>query len=577
MILTENQYRKLLEALNLKSPFANLSVGKIIVVTAKSAKTGEPFDFKFKVVEDLGDSWKLESLTQDSTFTGFEWIIKKNEDVSDSDIKSKNISKKSKKETNYTLKRVTAMDLDDASADDDEDEAPVDGEDVEHPEEGEKCVIDNKDKGNVVKYAKCYKDRIIEDEINELRNIIQEDKGFFFETNESNRLTFNVLSKTDKVAVMQLMIVDDSRYSKLKHSRFNLFFKNGVIEPSDKTEFYRNFNLVQIIGKADGTDEYKPIKVSDVSDYNVTEWVDKIGDEEDAEGNVLKSVNGIVDDLKKLIDENDYFKLTLGDSSTMTFNVVDKKEAKVLGKGSTLKSATIKLVDTDNEKFSKRVGVQLVIDFSKPDDLVKLNGDVFDLILKGKQVKKPFFIKNIKKYEPTSFTEIDDEEDEDELTSDELFDLINSNPNLKKFFVDRPKLLGFIEGADYKGLSRVYQILNNKGFVSDDEKSGKITTEFSNNRFVEFKYLKDITLDTKPGSAEPKLELKKGVDERAKIQKVKEKTYFSYTHKINDTEKINVKMLLTDEAGNGVFNVKVYTDNHLEKKTKIKVIKYNII
>jgi len=36
-------------------------------------------------------------------------------------------------------------------------------------------------------------------------------------------------------------------------------------------------------------------------------------------------------------------------------------------------------------------------------------------------------------------------------------------------------------------------------------------------------------------------------------------------------------MLLTDEADNGVFNVKVYTDNHIEKKTKIKVIKYNII
>ena len=88
MILTESQYKKLLEALNLKSPFANLSVGKIIVVTAKSANDGKPFDFKFKVIEDLGDSWKLESLTQNSTFTGFEWVIKKNEDVSDADIKS---------------------------------------------------------------------------------------------------------------------------------------------------------------------------------------------------------------------------------------------------------------------------------------------------------------------------------------------------------------------------------------------------------------------------------------------------------------------------------------------------------
>jgi len=412
MILTENQYRKLLEALNLKSPFANLSVGKIIVVTAKSAKTGEPFDFKFKVVEDLGDSWKLESLTQDSTFTGFEWIIKKNEDVSDSDIKSKNISKKSKKETNYTLKRVTAMDLDDASADDDEDEAPVDGEDVEHPEEGE---------------------------IEKLKALMKEEEGFFFETDNVDKIFFNVIEKTDAYAVIQLMKTEDSDYKDDINKRFKLMFNDKTIEESDEGDKFINLTNVD-----DNSDD----RLVNVTDYNVTEWIDKVGD---------------------------------------------------------------------------------------------------------------------------------NEEDEDELTSDELFDLINSNPNLKKFFVDRPKLLGFIESADYKGLSRVYQILSNKGFVSGDEKSGKITTEFSNNRFVEFKYLEDITLNTKPSSAKPKLELRKGIDIRAKIQKVKEKTYFSYVYKINEKEKINVKILLTNEIGNEVFNVEVYTDNHLEKNTKIKVIKYNII
>lgn len=415
MILTENQYRKLLEALNLKSPFANLSVGKIIVVTAKSAKTGEPFNFKFKVVEDLGDSWKLESLTQDSTFTGFEWIIKKNEDVSDSDIKSKNISKKSKKETNYTLKRVTAMDLDDASADDDEDEAPVDGEDVEHPEESE---------------------------IEKLKALMKEEEGFFFETDNVDKIFFNVIEKTDAYAVIQLMKTEDSDYKDDINKRFKLMFNDKTIEESDEGDKFINLTNVE-----DNSED----RLVNVTDYNVTEWIDK----------------------------------------------------------------------------------------SEIDD--------------------------------------DDDDDETELTSDEIFNLINSDPNLKKFFVDRPKLLGFIEGADYKGLSRVYQILNNKGFVSDDEKSGKITTGFSNNRFVEFKYLEDITLNAKPGSAKPKLELRKGIDIRAKIQKVKDKTYFSYTHKINDTEKINIKILLTNETGNEVFNVEVYTDNHLEKKTKIKVIKYNII
>jgi hypothetical protein len=415
MILTESQYKKLLEALNLKSPFANLSVGKIIVVTAKNANDGKPFDFKFKVIEDLGDSWKLESLTQNSTFTGFEWVIKKNEDVSDADIKSKNISKKSKKETNYTLKRVTAMDLDDASADDDEDEAPVDGEDVEHPEEGE---------------------------IQRLKALMKEEEGFFFETDNVDKIFFNVIEKTDDYAVIQLMKTEDSDYKDDIKKRFKLKFNNETIEESDEGNKFINLTNV---------DDNSEDRLVNVTDYNVTEWLDK--------------------------------------------------------------------------------------------------PEIYD----------------------------EDEDEEDELTSDELFNLINSDPNLKKFFVDRPKLLGFIEGADYKGLSRVYQILNNKGFVSDNEKSSKITTNFSNNRFVEFKYLEDTILGTKPSSSEPKLELRKGSDIRAKIQKVKEKTYFSYQHKINDQKRINVKILLTDEVSNGVFNVQVYTDSHLEKKTKIKVIKYNII
>jgi hypothetical protein len=412
MILTENQYKKLLEALNLKAPFANLSVGKIIVVTAKSAKTGEPFDFKFKVVEDLGDSWKLESLTQDSTFTGFEWIIKKNEDVSDSDIKSKNISKKNKKETNYTLKRVTAMDLDDASADDDEDEAPVDGEDVEHPEESE---------------------------IEKLKALMKEEEGFFFETDNVDKIFFNVIEKTDAYAVIQLMTTEDSDYKDDIKKRFKLMFNDEAIEESDEGDKFINLTNVD-----DGSDD----RLVNVTDYNVTSWVDESDDDE----------------------------------------------------------------DNQDEK----------------------------------------------------------------LSSKELFNIINSDPSLKKFFVDRPKLLGFIDGADYTGLSRVYQILNDKGFVSDDDEVNNIRTEFTNNRFVEFRYLEDITLNTRPGSNESKLLLRRGSDIKAKIQKSKGRINLRYSYKIDNKKSITVKILLKNELGGNKFGIEVYTDNHIPKETTIKVIKNNI-
>ena len=358
---------------------------------------------------------------------------------------------------------------------------------------------------------------------------------------------------------MELTEVGDSKYNDLKGGKFSILFKSGTIEPSDTEEFYRNFNIISAVGG-------KVETIEDVSDYGLSEL-----DEDDTP----KGVDGISDGLKKLIDENENFKLTLGDSSTMTFNVVDKKEAKVLGKESTLKSATIKLVDTDNEEYSKRVGVQLVIDFSKPDDIIKLNGGAFDLLLKGKQAKKPFLLKNIKKYEPTSFTEVEDKVEEE--SEEDLLNRINSDPRLKKFFVDRPKLLGFIEGADYTGLSRVYGILRKKGFIEDGDSKGNIKTDFSNNKKVSFMFEKDVNLGTKPGSTEPQLKLDGRVENVAKISKSKDKVFFKYNHKIDDKNNIDVKLELIDEGKDKIFAAKVYTDAHIAKKVKIKVDKVNFI
>ena len=559
MILTENQLNNILESLNLKSPFKNLSVGTIIVAKTKHKKTGEEYELKFKVVEDLGDSIRLENINQGSTFTGFNWVVKKDEDVSDSDIKATVASKNTPdNKKSYTLKRISDMDIESASDVDGEDDAPVGDED-----DLEKCIIDKESKGHVEKYPACYKDRVIQEELDELRDTIKEGKGFFFEISESKKLAFNVLEKTDKLAKMELVEAGDSKYNDLKGGKFSILFKVGTIEPSDTEEFYRNFNIISAVGG-------KVETIEDVSDYGVSELSDD---------DTPKGIDGISDGLKKLIDENENFKLTLGDSSTMTFSVVDKKEAKVMGKESTLKSATIKLVDTDNEEYSKRVDIQLVIDFSKPDDIIKLNGGAFDLLLKGKQAKKPFLLKNIKKYEPTSFTEVEDKVEEE--SEEDLLNRINSDPRLKKFFVDRPKLLGFIEGADYTGLSRVYGILQKKGFIDNADSSGKIKTDFSNNQNVKFMFEKEVTLGAKPGSSEPKLTLNGRVENVAKIRKTKgskgDKVSFIYTHKIDDKNDIKVKLELIDEVGDKIFTANVYTEEHIEKRVKIKVDKFNFI
>ena len=48
-------------------------------------------------------------------------------------------------------------------------------------------------------------------------------------------------------------------------------------------------------------------------------------------------------------------------------------------------------------------------------------------------------------------------------------------------------------------------------------------------------------------------------------------------HKIDDKNDIDVKLELIDEGKDMIFAAKVYTDEHIAKKVKIKVDKVNFI
>lgn len=534
MILTENQYRKLLEALNLKSPFANLSVGKIIIVTAKSAKTGEPFDFKFKVVEDLGDSWKLESLTQDSTFTGFEWIIKKNEDVSDSDIKSKNINKKSKKETNYTLKRVTAMDLDDASADDDEDEAPVDGEDVEHPEESE---------------------------IEKLKALMKEEEGFFFETDNVDKIFFNVIEKTDAYAVIQLMKTEDSDYKDDINKRFKLMFNDKTIEESDEGDKFINLTNVE-----DNSED----RLVNVTDYNVTEWV---------EGETM-TYNKLIDDLKSLMS-NKYFEFQLSDGNTLTFKLNGKRNDRF----------AIKLLNSNYDDLKKYKDVIFSIDLSEPEKVIKKdeNSELFDLILnlsKTGKSKDASSIGSLTLEKIKSYSVVDEalaSEFEDAVkprNPQELLAWINRNPEFKKRFVDRGKLFGFIEADDYTGLSKkipsIVNILDKKGYDVNIKDNKQIYESFNQGWKVKFKLDKRVILEPDNGyEGLNKIE----IDNNIYIGKIEKDAKLNTVYIIFKINNENISILIEKakskiQNGKGQFEGKI---RDKDRRYKEKNIQFTII
>ena len=112
ILITERQLKTLVENATLNNAFKTLKVGDILVLRVV-LKAGEQHDYKFKVVEDMGESWKLANFNVGSTNTGFDWYIDKDESLTDSQVLLVKSSKKDKKKVRVLLKGVISAKLGD--------------------------------------------------------------------------------------------------------------------------------------------------------------------------------------------------------------------------------------------------------------------------------------------------------------------------------------------------------------------------------------------------------------------------------------------------------------------------------
>lgn len=112
ILITERQLKTLVENATLNNAFKTLKVGDILVLRVV-LKAGEQHDYKFKVVEDMGESWKLANFNVGSTNTGFDWFIDKDESLTDSQVLLVKSSKKDKSKVRVLLKGIISAKLGD--------------------------------------------------------------------------------------------------------------------------------------------------------------------------------------------------------------------------------------------------------------------------------------------------------------------------------------------------------------------------------------------------------------------------------------------------------------------------------
>jgi hypothetical protein len=109
--ITESQLTRILENSDLNSAFKNLKVGDILVLSITTPDGDH--DYKFKIIEDMGESWKMVNLNFGSANTGFEWYIEKDESLSDAQVVLVKASKKDRKKIRTTLKNIMSAKLGD--------------------------------------------------------------------------------------------------------------------------------------------------------------------------------------------------------------------------------------------------------------------------------------------------------------------------------------------------------------------------------------------------------------------------------------------------------------------------------
>jgi hypothetical protein len=273
IFITESQFKRIVEAVDLNNSFKNLKVNDVLVLSVDNSK--DSFDYKFRVVEDMDDTWKLANLNRGSVNVGFDWYVEKNEAINDSKVILVKVSKKDKtgKREKATLKNVKSAKVGDyalslANAGDNVDPKDIEKSydlalskikeaepNIDADSAHEKAfVIVNKEFGDDPEVEIIYnkkKKEVNPDffntnaedidymDVSDLDALVKQFKageGVRFTLRDDDSLSvinFNVLSISGNTANIKLIETDSSEYNKYRKARFVMNFDGSYITVND--------------------------------------------------------------------------------------------------------------------------------------------------------------------------------------------------------------------------------------------------------------------------------------------------------------------------------------------------------
>lgn len=216
--ITESQRNRLFtEAEAPKTNFQGLELGDSIYVTDAAGK------HSFQVIDDLGNALKLGSLDQKSTKTGWEYILSRNEDFSNGNIKLIQISKKNPDtKRSYTINGVTDVKTYDR------DNTEKSNVNLNKP----KNTTNNSPSNDVDTEEDIQK--LLEETLIELRGL-EPSRLYIFEVDETTQILFKVVSNDGDELVMKLVTAtgdDKDTYLNNKNVTFSVELKIDNIRKS---------------------------------------------------------------------------------------------------------------------------------------------------------------------------------------------------------------------------------------------------------------------------------------------------------------------------------------------------------
>jgi hypothetical protein len=318
IFITESQFKRIIEAVDLNGSFTKLKVGDILVLSISSDK-GD-FDYKFKVVKDMGDSWMLSNFNVGSVNTGFDFYVKKNENINDAKVVMVKVSKKdkSRKELNATIKNIKSAKIGDdvldlAKIEKSYDAALIKIEKAEPNIDNESAhnkavaviknqfgdipeveIIDNAGYGRVNRGGKSgnlnpedteFTDVPKDFTIDTIKSKFVEGSGVKLTLKNGDELDFNVISGSGDAFMIELIKTKSEEYNEYEEVQFNVKLNPDNIELSPDGEYF-NMN----ISIATTTATTRPVVIKYIVNIDKTKKFDD--DVELSKKNLLRIIMG---------------------------------------------------------------------------------------------------------------------------------------------------------------------------------------------------------------------------------------------------------------------------------------------